>query len=175
LRLRDVITRCNDEYAVMGIGFPMYMLITSATEDSWLYKYDKSDPSGTRLVYTPALVRPSRKKRNPMLFKSLFAPAFAYRFISMIPGGITVGALGLMSTTWMAYCTTGVSMVVLFIVVTVIVCCDNPKSGVSVNLLTFVFCAEYVMALGAWKFCVTIIDWSSAAVSGVYVGLVDSL
>jgi len=104
----------------------------------------------------------------------LFASAFAYRFISMIPGGITVGALGLMSATWMAYCTTGVSMVALCIVVNVMVCCDNPKSGVNDNLLTFVFCAEYVMALGAWKFCV-VIACSWVAVSGVYVGLVDSL
>ena len=104
----------------------------------------------------------------------MFASAFAYRFISMIPGGITVGALGLMSATWMAYCTTGVSMVALCIVVNVMVCCDNPKSGVNDNLLTFVFCAEYVMALGAWKFCV-VIACSWVAVSGVYVGLVDSL
>jgi len=104
-----------------------------------LYKYDKSDPSGTRLVYVPALVRPRRKKRRPIWFMSLFEAALAYRFISMMPGGITVGALGLMSVILMANCTTGVSMVLLFIVVNVMVCCGNPKSGVNDNLLTFVF------------------------------------
>ena len=92
----------------------------------------------------------------------------------MIPGGITVGVFGLMSVTWMANCTTGVSMVALCIVVNVMVSCDNPNSGVNDNLLTFVFCAEYVMTLGAWKFCV-VMDCSWAGVNGVYVGLVDSL
>jgi hypothetical protein len=65
-------------------------------------------------------------------------------------------------------------MVLLCIVVNVIVCWGKDKSGVNDNLLTFVFCAEYVMALGAWKLCV-VIAWSWVAVNGVYVGLVESV
>ena len=34
LRLCDAITMCKDEYAEMAIGFPMYMLITSASDES---------------------------------------------------------------------------------------------------------------------------------------------
>ena len=32
--MRDVITRCKEEYAEIAIGFPMYMLITNDTDDS---------------------------------------------------------------------------------------------------------------------------------------------
>ena len=53
------------------------------------YKYSKSEPFATKLVHVfEPEVLPNKKNLNPILSLSSGASAFAYIFISQIPGGI---------------------------------------------------------------------------------------
>ena len=74
-----------------------------------------------------------------MLLTSLFASAFAYRFMSQIPGGTTVWSPN-KSATWIANSTTGTSIVLLAGVVNVMVVPVAPRLAVDDKRLTFVFC-----------------------------------
>jgi hypothetical protein len=93
-----------------------------------------------------------------------------------MPGGRMVGATGLISETFIAYCTTGKSYKALAGVVNEMISCELARFGVRASRLIVEFWdGLYPIMESVEKFCVLIMVLNSVAVRGVWLGVVELL